>query len=216
MIINKITKQIRKKNRFLIHIDELGKPLSFHSETIFKHNLQQNSALSEDELENMLNEDNKIAARDSAWRLLSVCSRSSKELKDRLTLKNVKPKVIDDTINKLENLGYVNDDKFAFERASFRCSQKKGPALIRQELKLKGISNSAINDVLIKCGLTKDKEVPVIKKLISKKMKTYSKKLTPNVIAGRLMSFLTRRGFSLDAVREALEDTIKKEEDNQE
>src|SRR3990167_10049603 len=88
-------------------------------------------------------------------RFVSFRPRSEKEIRDFLTKKIIKWKVSDDlllnkVIDRMEDLGYIDDKKFADwwveQRTRFR---PKGNRVIEYELYQKGIAKDIISDALM-------------------------------------------------------------------
>lgn len=80
----------------------------------------------------------KKSPLESAFHFLSFRSRSEKEMRDFLKKKEVVE--IDETINKLKELDFINDAKFAKEFVESRSKNKpKGKKALMIELARKGI-----------------------------------------------------------------------------
>ena len=69
---------------------------------------------------------------------------SKEEIRTRLLHKNYAEDVSDLVIYKLEKENLINDEDFSEQWTRYRISRKYGPALIRRELKMKGIEESLI------------------------------------------------------------------------
>jgi regulatory protein len=208
MIITKITRQKSNKSRFSIFVD--GKFLfSVTDETLYRSKLKEGSQLTKEIMENILVEENKKLAMNSAWKLLSYRPRSKKEIEDHLKRKHVSKEAIKKAIGKVEELGYLDDVKFAGEWSRYRKNQDKGPELIKKELRQKGIDSETIRDTIALNYKEASEEIEQIKKIAVKKMRIM-KTLKPDVIFRRLVGFLSRRGFEINKIMEALK-TLRKD-----
>ncbi|MCB4790893.1 MAG: RecX family transcriptional regulator [Elusimicrobia bacterium] len=207
MLVTGIEPQKRNKNRFSVHLD--GKyAFSISDETLFKFHLKENLELGQQELGKLLEYEKKHYGMQSAFRLLSYRERSKKEISENLKNKNIDEPIIEQISNRLEGLGYLNDDKFALNLANYRKSQGKGTEFIKNELKIKGVGSETINDVLSKLYSSDKEETAQIINIAKKKLDTM-KGLGANIISRRLLGFLTRRGFPLDRVLKALKELRK-------
>jgi regulatory protein len=71
-------------------------------------------------------------ANNTALKLLAICDRSKKDLRDRLLKKGYSAEVVEDVLNNMESMGYVNDSNFAFKFATDAVRRKNiGPDAVR-------------------------------------------------------------------------------------
>ncbi|OGV96544.1 hypothetical protein A2W24_03460 [Microgenomates group bacterium RBG_16_45_19] len=86
----------------------------------------------------------------SALRYLAVRPRSTQEMVDYLNNKTGQNQPLTQgVIDQLLQFNLLNDAKFAIDWVNYRFRQDKGPILIRQELKRKGISLDLIDSPLL-------------------------------------------------------------------
>lgn len=136
---------------------------------------------------------NKKSPQEFAFHFLSFRSRSEKEMRDYLKKKEVLE--IDETIGKLKELDFINDNKFVQEFIDSRSKNKpKGKKALMIELARKGIKvdNLDIN------------EDELAKKALLKK-KTFKDR-------NQLQRFLYSRGFSSSVIERAVKAWYNKEE----
>lgn len=127
---------------------------------------------------------NKKSPLENAFHFLSFRSRSEKEMRDYLTKKEVLE--IDETIEKLKELDFINDQKFIQEFVDSRSKNKpKGKKALIIELKRKGIK---VNDLDIN-------EDELAKEALNRK--NFRDK-------ERAQRFLYSRGFSWNTIERAL------------
>jgi len=112
MLITKIVHQKRKKDFYSIYIDG-NYFFSVSDENLLKMRLQEGDHVTPEKLDEIIKEEEKIRAMGSAWRLLNIRSRSRQELSDRLKQKMFSGAAIEHVIQKLSELGYLDDTKFA-------------------------------------------------------------------------------------------------------
>ncbi|MEK7504273.1 MAG: regulatory protein RecX [Patescibacteria group bacterium] len=122
----------------------------------------------------------KKSPLESAFHFLSFRSRSEKEMRDYLQKKEFSQ--IDETIEKLKNLDFINDNKFTQEFIESRSKNKpKGKKALMIELARKGIK---IENIEI------DEKELATKAISRKSFKSKE----------QMQRFLYSRGFSWDTI----------------
>ena len=140
-------------------------------------------------------------ALDVAFRLLGYRAQSEKEIRTKLTHRGFSAGEIEKTVSKLKLLEYINDEETAedlFE--SYRSEGLYGNRYIRQKMKMRGLECESF--------LTTEEETEKATLALRKKEAT-----NPGYRENykRAFGFLARRGFSFEAIRNALES--EREED---
>lgn len=123
-------------------------------------------------------------------------------MRRRLARAGYPSKVIEGTLERLHSLNYINDEKFARDRALQRSeSEGYGPKRIEQELIGKGISEPLVDKILREtCSEKQEKENA--RTLLEK---TYSgKNLNDPKILRRAVTFLQRRGYNDHVISDLL------------
>lgn len=150
----------------------------------------------------------KQKAKNYVYFLLSRSAKTNKEIINKLKRKKYEENVIKEVVKEIEDLGLINDEKYALDFASDRLNFKKsGSILIRKQLLQKGIDEKIIDDALKKVFNNVD-EFKVSLELGRKRIKLY-KKIDRNIIARRLQGFLLRRGYSFDIVLKVIKNLLK-------
>jgi len=148
----------------------------------------------------------------AALRLLGYRARSIHELHSRLLQKGFSPPVADRTVARLLHLGLLDDDAFAHDWVTMRPG--RGPARLRQELRLKGVA-SAVVEKAIQDGLTAEQELTAAWRIAARAIRTHTVPLAPADLL-RVRRMLQRRGFSYEVVKSAcarLSDHLTNEEE---
>jgi regulatory protein len=153
----------------------------------------------------------------AAYRFISYRSRSEKELRDFLEKKlktwNVAGQAsVEKTIERLRDLGYVDDKKFALwwieQRSAFR---PKGARVLKFELQKKGVSREVIETCLL-AGVDDQSsfdELASAKKAIHKKIVIWGQ--LPIIEQKKKMyTFLAQRGFSSEVITRIIDEITKK------
>ena len=137
-----------------------------------------------------------------AIKLLTVKARSVAELRERLLHgKNVNESVVDAVIARLEEYGYLNDERFAFSYASLKVKQRPiGRRRLQRDLKLKKVSNNVADEAL-ELVYTETPEEQLIDAAIEKRTRLRGKPKT-RIEAKKLFDHLLRQGFEFELVSE--------------
>lgn len=151
---------------------------------------------------------------NASIRFVSYRMRSEKEIRDFLAKTLLRhhttaPGVVTHVMERLRELGYVNDDAFAQWWVGQRTGRKsKGARIIRTELIQKGVDPDCI-DAAIHSGMKGERsEKELVKIAAEKKLERWT--ALPQLVRKRkLIEYLTRRGFSSDTVWSVVDDVLK-------
>lgn len=171
MIITKI-KQIARTNRYHIYLDDQWFGI-FMDETLVMNKLKTGQEIDKDEIEQIKRENDKKLSFDMAVSYMEKYVVSSKGIKDYLKKKGFDDLTIANTIEKLEEYGYVNDEKFA-ENYFDSLSASQGKNVIANKLRTKGISKQIIDDLMQKIDEDTQLENAILlaKKFVKNREKT--------------------------------------------
>ena len=145
--------------------------------------------------------DELLRARDYVRRLLNFRPRSIQETRTRLKQKRYSALIIEQAIQEAEEHGWLDDEAFAKLWVQDRLATKpKGRAVLKSELRAKGIANELIEQVLSQVDIPEEQ---MIQQLIEEQKARYQgdDRITRE---RKLYAFLRRRGFSPEAIRRAL------------
>lgn len=192
--ITRLVQGKRDPTRVNIFVD--GKfLLALSADLVLSHGLTRGDVLSPSALASL----QSLAAQEKLFakliNFLSYRPRSEKELRDRASRYFPPGSILplDDVINKLKALGYLNDLEFARWFANSRMKNRpRSTRHLAAELYAKGIDKSVIQTVLTEFG--NDRQA--IRSLIAKKS-TLSR--------DKLIAYLARRGFPWEIIKEALD-----------
>ncbi|MBP9719448.1 MAG: regulatory protein RecX [Candidatus Levybacteria bacterium] len=151
-------------------------------------------------------------------RFLSFRPRSEKEIREYLLGKKKPQKknfippsaeIIDAVVQKLKDMRFLNDREFAVSFVRSRTEYKpKAKAIIKMELKQKGIAAEIIEEVLqSRTENTDDKTIA--KQLLIKRKKRYEG-MEPNERYQKVGGFLARKGFSYDVIKSVIDEVFGK------
>ncbi|SNB47217.1 regulatory protein RecX [Geobacter sp. DSM 9736] len=151
--------------------------------------------------------EDEAAVFASALRLLARRDHSCHELERKLRSKGTPSGVIASVLERLAGLGYLDDRRFA-ERwaesavAGMRCV---GPRL-RLELVRRGISEQIVSEVTAEL-LAVHEESDILTELLNRRFPDYSASRATQKETRRIIHYLQRRGFSIQAIMQALRAT---------
>ena len=135
-----------------------------------------------------------------AGRLLATRPRTEKELGDRLARAGFEPDVIASALERLRDLGLVDDAEFARQWVEERAGRKLLSArVLRDELRAKGVEAGVADDVIGAAGL--DEEAQAVELAAKLVRKVASKPLAEQF--SRIRQMLARRGYSNEAAEMA-------------
>ena len=142
-------------------------------------------------------------AKNYCFLLLKFRPRSEYEIRERLKRKKFGEPVIKAVLTFLKEKSFIDDEAFTQAWVDFRLKKSFGLRRITQELRIKGISKDIVAQVLEK---TKENysEREVVAKITRERLNRL-KEIEPQTAKRRLFAYLLRRGFSSEAIIDALE-----------
>ena len=189
MEITKIEIQKSNDERANLYLDE-----KFFSgislELVVKEHLKVGMEIDENKLSELILEDEKGKALAKAVKYIGSNLKTEKQLRDYLKKKEYNPTTIDYVIDKLKEYDYLNDENFA-KAYILTYSKKYGKLKLKSQLKMKGIKDSVIENLLE--DVQSDSIDLVAKKYMKNKELTYEN-------LQKLMRFLYSRGYEFDDI----------------
>jgi regulatory protein len=151
---------------------------------------------------------------EAAARFLEVRSRSIAEVRRRLTSAGYRADLVDAAIDRLRELGMLDDAAFARAWVESRDrARPRGERGLRQELAVKGIDRTIVDEVLAERrdtvegdGRGSDPDLAAAAKLLARQARALERIVDPRVRRRRAYALLARNGFDSDTVAEALRD----------
>ena len=205
MRISKLVSSQRVAGRWLCHLED-GTILRITEDEIVAFGLCSGLELTAEQLEAVARAAKATAVRDKAMDLLAVRPLSRKELVDKLTArprnKDKEPLADRETAeaaaNRLEELGYLNDESYARTVADHYAAKGWGPSRIREELYRRGVPREYWD------GALEDLDAPddAIDIFLQKKLRGAD--LTDPKTYQRAANALARRGFRWEDIKEGL------------
>lgn len=206
MIITDIILCKKNKNRVNVYVDgEFA--IALYLETAVRAGLCKDMDISGLDLSRIGREDEKKFAMDAALSFISYQMRSRKEVLDKLKQKDVAPETAELTVEKLEELGYLNDRIYA-ETYAGELKERMGRRGIRQKLYEKGVEKEIIDETLDSLGDFSD----VIRAQAERLFQKYGP-ADEYKTAQKVIRTLLNRGFELDEIKDAVKCAKSKDED---
>ena len=192
--IIEIKPQVRNPQRKTLIFDD-GSVFGISEDVFISHNFEIGLEISEDSYSKLVGDELKVKGYNSALRLLGYRMRSCAEMKQRLAEKKYPKNIIDEIIDKLLKIRYLNDAEFANAFAHDKVKSKKiGPMALRMEF----IPHKIDPDILEKTINAVYEKYPIsdlIKQLLDKKKIKFGTKLDQKT-KKRIQDLLGRKGFS--------------------
>ncbi|WP_084501668.1 recombination regulator RecX [Nocardia xishanensis] len=134
-------------------------------------------------------------AKEACLRLLAVRARSRAELAQRLAAKGFTAEVTDRALDRLAEVGLVDDAAFAEQWVHSRHAfSGKGKQALAQELRRKGVAPADAAPALE--AISSDDEQSRAIELVRRKLRTLPRDLDRDKAIRRLVGMLARRGYS--------------------
>lgn len=136
----------------------------------------------------------------AALRLLTSRERSSTELSARLQQKGFSDEVVAATVARCLELGYLDDRRFALERARalLRSGRAIGPKLLA-DLQSRGISRDAAREALEQ-ALDGTDPADLLQALLQRRFPDFQPATASDRERRRVIDYCLRRGFSSSLV----------------
>ncbi len=142
----------------------------------------------------------------SAFRILAVRSHPRAELRRKLRQRSFPHDRIEDLLDRLASLGYLNDAEAARNWVTRRVrARPMGRRLMVQELKSLGLSDSIIEDTISQ-AYENGVELEHARRAADKRLKGLGGK---DKLRDRLLRFLQGRGFSAQICFQAVDDALR-------
>ncbi|MGH4051486.1 MAG: recombination regulator RecX [Clostridium sp.] len=209
-VITKIEFQKKNKSRVNIYMDD-EYAFACDAELVYIHNITKGRVMDKESLENIANEDNYIKGKTVALHFLERSYKSSKQVIDKLAMKEFDEKTIDRVVKFLNEYDFINDKKFVEmyikEKVNSAGKNKIKFALLKKslpkELIIQGLST-----------ITNEEQLQVAIKLGRKKFVTLSKSEKDyRKLYKKLSDYLQRSGYDFDIIKQVLNEITDNDND---
>ena len=150
--------------------------------------------------------DAESVARTIALRKLTTRAHTRRELDKALQAKNVPQSVKETVLDRLQEVGLVDDTSFAADWVASRQQRRHlSRRALRRELEAKGVERSDIDSALE--TVDRDAELAAAQELVERKQAAMSA-LSRDVQQRRLAGLLSRRGFDTAVITQVLSNAL--------
>ena len=199
MIISAIEKQ-KRRPRVNVYGDEGRFAFALALHLAQDAGLHTGMELSEAQVGALQEADAQHSAYDAALRLLSYRPRSEKEMRRRLARRGIDLRHIGETVRRLKERGYLDDEAFArFWTESREATSPRGRRLIVQELRAQGVDAETAAAATASVA---DEEAAY--RAAGRRLNAF-RGLDYETFRRRLGGFLVRRGFSYEVARRTMD-----------
>lgn len=186
-----------KKNIYEVTLEN-GQTISFYDAIVLKYSLVLKKQFTEKEIEALQKENQSLEAYYKALQILNRKMRSSLEIIKFLKKEGFSKEDIEETIEKLTNEGYIDDERYAEVFLHDKIALTiDGPYKIEKELKQLGIEKTKVFETDPKIWEEK------IEKMIQKKLLN-RKQESAMMFKNKLKQYLILHGYTEEMIEEPL------------
>ena len=184
---------MQKKNetRANLYLDDV-----FYSgisiEAVIKNHLKKDMEINRETLDEIILNDEKTVAMSKAIKYMGGALKTKKQIRDYLKKKEYALPTIDYVIDKMVEYKYLDDEAYA-RSFMLTYSSKYGKLKLKSQLRLKGVSESIIDNLL-------EEEIEIEDSLESVAEKYLKNKEINEKNIVKLARFLSSRGYEFDKI----------------
>ena len=207
--ITAIEPQARAPDRVSIFVDgEFA--AGVHAEVAAAAGLRVGQAITATELVEVLHDEERRKARESAFVLLGHRARTRSELKMRLVRKGFDAALVEETLESLERSRLVDDEEFTRSWIRARTgSRPMGPVRIAAELRQKGVDRELVEEGLQ--ALDRDRILDLAL-IVGRQKAEQLRGEDVRTARRKLGNTLLRRGFSWDICASVMDIVLRSDE----
>lgn len=187
-------------NKYKVFLDNSDN-ITLHENIIIKYNLLISKEI--DDLEEILNDNNKYLIYDMVLKYISTKMRSESEIREYLKKKNIDIDLSNDIVDKLKKQGFINERLYVKSFISDKVRLNKyGINKIRSELNKLKIDKDIIEEELK--NIDKEELNNNLEKLIDKKIKS-NRSYAGEVLKQRILMDFINKGYSKEEILKILD-----------
>ena len=173
--------------------------MALDTQTLLEQRIDVGKELDDEELHELITLSNERRAKEKALWLISYRSHSKKELRDKIR-RTCDAEAADKAVERMEELGLVNDEDFARRYAEQLLYGKRlSKRAAFYELRRKGIDQATAEEVLAELDVDVHEQ---IRALIEKKYR----QINDEKIRRRAVAALQRLGYGWEDIKAVLEE----------
>lgn len=195
--VTAIKTQLKRPNRVSIFLD--GRfAFGLNAKVAERFELKPGMEVTPAFVESLLSGQVQQECVDKAFSYVSRRMHSRKELAQKLTRAEFAPEVVEIVLQKLEKLGYVNDEEYARQKLMHAQRKLIGKRLAMAELMRGGVKEEVAREAVGR-HFASDEVGANAQKLIDKNLPRLQR-LDPQTAKRRLIGLLQRRGFDYETI----------------
>lgn len=210
-VITKIEFQKKNKARVNIYMDE-DYAFACDAQLVYIHNITKGRVMDKESLESIVNEDNYIKGKTCALHFLEKSFKSTKQVIDKLTMKEFDVKTIDRVMDFLREYDFIDDSRFIklYIKEKIRsCGKNK----IKFALLKKFLPKELINEELNK--IDNELLLETAFKLANKKIVTLSKsEKDKRKLYQKTADYLARSGYDYELIRKVMDEIARDDKED--
>ena len=211
MRITKMEQQQHRPERYNVYLDGAF-AFGVNLNVVARFRLREGMTLTDEQIAEIERGEVRQEVFDKATEYLGQRLHSRAELHKKLMRREYGERVINDVLDQLEHLGYVDDKRFATAKALSAAQHKHhGKRRAAVELIKAGVKGETARRALEDVYEAHD-SMAVARQLAEKKAPSL-RKLDPVVARRRLVGMLLRRGFTYDDIRPVIDEVLGKNAD---
>lgn len=205
MKITKIVQQKKNKKRFSIYVDDEYR-MGISNELLVKHDLKVDDMITQETIDDILIQEEKLNIKNRMLRLIRYRIRSSHELEQRFLRDGYDQKMVGMAIDELAADGVLDNDQLIRAYINDNTNiNPRGNRRILFELKKRGIPEKKINE-----ALAHRDEQAVCLDYFNRKLKTL--RLQNSRDRSKAINRLLGRGFTPSVVYSLIKDLSKNDQ----
>ncbi len=169
----KVLKVIKKGKKYLVYFDNYEEEVILNEDKLVEFRIIQNAIYSNTEFKKIIKGEKEVKYYEKVINYINFKPRTKKEVEEYLKNLEATESQIKNLVKKLENISYINDERYTESFVSEYIRKKKGRKYIEQTLEQKGIEK----ELALKCldNYSKEKEIENAYDVANKYAKTISK-----------------------------------------
>lgn len=210
-VITKISRQKRNQERYNIYLNE-EYAFSIDEAILIQYSLTKGKTIDDLTIDEIAFDDEIQRAFNRALSFLSFQMRSEHEVHQKLKELEFGEAVIQEALQKLKKLGFLNDENYSKALVETKKkTAKKGPRAIQKDLEKKGIDQKLQQQVLL--SFSEDEQLEIALQLAEKAVRNEQRK-TPSQMKQKIQEILIRKGYPFAIVEQVLDKIeLSKDED---
>lgn len=212
--VKTILKITKERNQFYLLWLSSEEKIRVSEDCLIEKRLLKGQEISDEIIQEIQTSNNVEAGFQLALNYLSYQTRTEREMRNYLVKKEIESIDREKIIQRLINMQLINDQQFSesYVRTQMKISDK-GPKVIEQQLKQKGLSPENIQHGLIEYSV--ENQLEVAQRVASKAMKRYQTKSFQEA-KQKVRYYLLQKGFTSDITERVMEELAFEKDEEKE